>query len=1063
MYCIFDDSSLIQNVCGIFSVITRHDIKNRLVLKSRMKMFNRYRQITLIAVSVTIFMMCLTIAYWYKEENQASNKRLEVFNESSNQIQNTFYLRLLRYELVLRGVKGFYESSDFVTKAEYHDYISALRISETSPGFLAVGIAIHVPQEKWMRFIADMKRRGNADFKVRPAGERMSYAPLSLIEPYEGANLNAIGYDLLTNPIGKPAMEEARDLDATALTSRLTLVQDAGKDIPASVMYVPIYDTSKPLDTVEARRAAISGWVSGAFRINDFMAGMGSQIDSDLAVTIQQGKDVLFSRGTNYTDLYAERALYVGGKRWDIIIRSAPEFDARFPKSKLTVLVTGGFLVSLLFGGLIWLLGSGRARAMSLAEQMTQDLRQTQSELECTLNAIPDVLFDLDIEGRYHGFHTKFKSLLAKPAQELVGKKITEVLPSKAAEICMAALHEASIKGISFGQQIEIALGDELHWFELSVAKREDSPEENPHFVMISRDITDRKSASQQLSIAAIAFESQEGIFITDANHIILKVNHSYTLITGYSAEEVIGKSPNVLKSGRHDNHFYASMWDSINHSGSWIGEIWNRRKNGELFPCQLNITAVKDAKNAVTNYVATMIDISFSKAATDEIKMLAFYDPLTLLPNRRMLTERLTQALAASERSGRMGAILFLDIDHFKNINDTLGHDVGDVLLKEVAQRLTKCVRAGDTVARLGGDEYVVLLEGLHSEALIAASEVEACALKILHALSQIYHLGAHPYHSTVSIGAVLFDKNNSGIDELLKQADIAMYEAKNSGRNTVRFFDPGMQFAITARTELERELRAAVKRQEFKLFYQLQVDRNNQVIGAEVLIRWQHPQRGMIFPAEFISLSEETGLILEIGQLVLDVACAQLKAWEQDPKMNQLRLSVNVSAKQFHQPNFVQQVESMIAHHRIDPSLLNLELTESMLLGDTEGTIACMNLFKQLGINFELDDFGTGYSSLQYLKKLPLYQLKIDRSFVRDITKNTNDRALVVTIITLAHSLGLKVLAEGLETTEQLQFLKDNDCDHFQGYYFSQPLPIEEFEALLKNRYSILGKGST
>jgi diguanylate cyclase (GGDEF)-like protein len=499
-------------------------------------------------------------------------------------------------------------------------------------------------------------------------------------------------------------------------------------------------------------------------------------------------------------------------------------------------------------------------------------------------------------------------------------------------------------------------------------------------------------------------------------------------------------------------------MWDSINHNGSWIGEIWNRRKNGELFPCQLNITAVKDAENQVTNYVATMIDISFSKAASDEIKMLAFFDSLTHLPNRRMLTERLAKALVTCARNDLMGAVLFMDIDHFKNINDTLGHDVGDIFLQEVAQRLTHCMRAGDTVARLGGDEYVVLLEGLDSDGLTAASEVEACALKILHALSQIYHLGAHQLHSTVSIGATLFDKNNTSIDELLKQADIAMYEAKNSGRNSLRFFDPKMQFAITARTELERELRVAVKERQFKLYYQLQVDRKNQVLGAEVLIRWQHPQRGMISPADFIPLSEETGLILEIGQWVLDTACAQLKVWEQDPRKNHLKLSVNVSAKQFHQANFVQQVESTIARHRVNPSLLNLELTESMLLSDTESTITCMNQFKKLGVNFELDDFGTGYSSLQYLKKLPLYQLKIDQSFVRDITEDANDRALVATIIILAHSLGLKVIAEGVETAEQLQYLKDNDCDHYQGYYFNQPLPIEEFEALLNNRYSAI-----
>lgn len=1016
-------------------------------------MLKRYRQNTLIAAGVTVFMMGITAAYWYKEQEQASEIRRHVFQESADQIQHRLYLQLTRYELLLRGIKGFYESSDFVTKAEYHEYINALKVSGTSPGFQAIGVAIHVGHDQLPAFVREMQRRGYPDFKVHPPGERANYVLMSMIEPDHGVNLKALGYDLLSNPKAVAAIEEARDKDDVAMTSRLVLLQDEGRDIPAVVMYVPIYDTTRPLNTVEERRAATAGWVSGAFRINDFMDGLRTQIDKDLALTILEDNNVLYSQSASFTDLRAKRAIDIGGKRWDIHIHSIPAFEARFPKRNETALVYGGFLLSLLFGWLVWLLSSGRERAMSLADKMTQDLRKTKLELECTLNAIPDLLFDLDKEGRYLGFHTKFESLLVKPGQELIGKKVTDVLPAKAAAICMTALHEADINGISFGKQIQVPVGEVLHWFELSVAKREDGTQENPHFIMISRDITDRKSASQQLDIAAIAFESQEGMFITDANRIILKVNRAYTHITGFSSEEVIGKSPNILNSGRQDKHFYSSMWDSINHSGSWMGEVVNRRKNGELFPCQLNITAVKDAQGEVTNYVATMIDISFSKAASDEIKMLAFYDPLTRLPNRRMLNERLTQALAASMRNGQLGAILFLDIDHFKNINDTLGHDVGDVFLREVAQRLTRCMRAGDTVARLGGDEYVVLLEDLGSDALVAASEVEACGLKILDILSQIYLLNSHQYHSTASIGAVLFDKNNTSIDELLKQADIAMYEAKNAGRNTLRFFDPGMQLAITARTELERELRSAVKQQQFILLYQLQLDRNNKPLGAEVLIRWRHPERGMVSPAQFIPLAEETGLIMEIGEWVLDTACAQLKVWEQDPQRNRLKLSVNVSAKQFHQKNFVQQVQTIIERHRINPELLNLELTETMLLGDAEATINSMNQFRQLGVNFELDDFGTGYSSLQYLKKLPLYQLKIDQSFVRDITVDANDRALVATIITLAHSLGLKVIAEGVETEEQLQFLKDHHCDHYQGYYFSKPLSISAFEALLKN----------
>lgn len=1015
-------------------------------------MLTRYRQITLIAAAVTIFMMGLTAAYWYKENNQSNTKRHQVFNESANQVLNTINLRLSRFELMLRGVKGFYESSNFVSRSEYSDYINALQLSLTLPGFQAVAVALHVPHENKLQYINDMQRRGYIDFKVKPNSERPSYAPLSLIEPYTGSNLSALGYDIATNPKITQAIYQARDHDMVALSSKLTLIQDQGKDIPAVVMYVPIYDISMPLDTVEARRNAILGWVSGPFRISDFMASLYSQLDKDLAIEIREGDDTLFSNAGNYTDLYTMRSIDIGGKRWDIIVRTLPEFDARFSQSKLMPLVAGGVLLSMLFGWLIWLLGNGRERAEVLAKQMTQELRQTKSDLECTLNAIPDVLFELDIEGRYYGYHTKNESLLALPAQQFIGKKIDDVLPQPAAKICMAALHEASLSGMSSGQQIEIPVGNDMRWFELSIAKREDGALESPRFVMISRDITDRKTASQQLSIAAIAFESQEGMFVTDANNLILRVNRAYSAITGYTPESTIGKSPRILKSGRHDKHFYASMWDSINHHGSWTGEIWNRRKDGEVFPCQLNISAVRDAQGVVTNYVATMIDITLSKAASDEIKTLAFYDPLTHLPNRRLLIDRLTQALATTVRSGEKGALLFLDIDHFKNINDTLGHDVGDIFLQEVARRLSYCVRIGDTVARLGGDEYIVLLEGLDREPLIAAADVEACALKMLNALSQNYDLGDHQCRSSASMGAVLFDGNHVSIDELLKQADIAMYEAKNSGRNTLRFFDPKMQFAISARTELERELSIAVEQNQFELYYQLQVDSAHQALGAEILIRWQHPERGLISPANFIPLAEETGLILAIGQWVLDTTCKQLKAWEQDPQKNKLKLSVNVSAKQFHQLNFVQQIESTIARHQINPSLLNLELTESMLLDDSEATITSMNQLKKIGVRFELDDFGTGYSSLQYLKRLPLYQLKIDQSFVRDIHEDLNDRALVTTIITMSHSLGLKVIAEGVETADQLEFLKANNCDHYQGYYFSKPVPITEFEALLQ-----------
>lgn len=1021
-------------------------------------MLTRYRQITLFAILVTVLMLGLTSAYWYKEQKDSNEKRQQAFNDSADRIVSIINQRLTRFELILRGIKGLFEGSGFVDQHEYRSYINALDLQQTVTGIQGVAIAIYVPHDAKSRHIAEMHQRGVPEYDIKPSGTREEYVPISLIEPYSGSNLNAMGFDLNSNPLIKPSLSLSRDTGLMSLTKKVSLIQDAGKAIPASVMYVPIYDKAMPIGTVEERRKAILGWVSGPFRINDLIASLEKQLDKDIGIEIYEGDTMsdatrLFGNGVKYAGLQAIRTIHIGGRQWTLVMYALPAFDARFPENTQPQIVVGGVTLSLLFGWLIWLLGSGRARAVGLAHKMTQELRDAQTDLECTLNAMPDIMFELDLEGRYYHFHTSQASLLAAPAHQLLGMKISDVLPAEAASVCLSALQEANETGSSFGKQIEIPIGQELHWFELSVARKDNGAISSPRFVMISRDITERKHSGSQLRIAAIAFEAQEGMIVTDADSKILRVNQSFTKITGYSAEEVIGRLPNILNSGRQDQHFYASMWDSVNHNGSWSGEIWNKRKNGEIYPEHLTITAVKDVNGAVTNYVATMTDVTESKAALDEINMLAFYDPLTHLPNRRLLIDRLNQALVSSARSKQKGALLFLDLDHFKTLNDTLGHDTGDMLLQQVAERLISCVRDGDTIARLGGDEFVVLLEDLGDEALAAATRVETVAYKILQLLSQTYQLGSHQCHSTISIGATLFDEHHLEIDDLLKQADIAMYEAKSSGRNTLRFFDPKMQNAIASRVELEQQLRIAIELQQFKLHYQIQVDVTGQTLGAEALIRWEHPERGLISPAAFIPLAEETGLILPIGQWVLDAACAQLKQWEQNRHTRHLKLSVNVSARQFHQPNFVEHVQSTVSRFAIDPSLLNLELTESMLLDDIYSMIASMNQLKEIGIRFELDDFGTGYSSLQYLKQLPLYQLKIDQSFVRDIANDSSDRTLVSTIISMAHSLNLQVIAEGVETEEQLEFLKRTGCYHYQGYYFSKPLPIDQFEALLKD----------
>lgn len=568
------------------------------------------------------------------------------------------------------------------------------------------------------------------------------------------------------------------------------------------------------------------------------------------------------------------------------------------------------------------------------------------------------------------------------------------------------------------------------------------------------QDITLRKQAENNLLIAATAFESQEGMVVADVNSIILRVNQAFMNITGYSAEDAVGQTLRFLFTEEQDSASSAAIWESISNTNFWDGEILSRRKNGEIFPEHLTITSVKDVKGVVTNYVATISDITSSKAALEEIQRLAFHDSLTQLPNRRLLYDRLKQALSISARNGLFSGFLYLDLDHFKILNDTLGHDVGDLLLQQVAVRLTACVREGDTVARLGGDEFVVLLEGLSGNAVEVASQIQGVAEKILCSIDHPYQLNARTYHIRASIGATLFNNHDYSGDDILKQADIAMYQSKSDGRNAIRFFDPKMQDAITAKMDLENELHKAIEQQQFQLYYQIQINSIGQVLGAEALIRWMHPERGMILPLNFIPLAEGNGLIIPIGQWVLDTACAQLKKWQQDPLTQDLILAVNVSAKQFHRNDFVAQVLETIDRHEINPAHLKLELTESMLVDNITDIIRKMEVLSRMGVLFSLDDFGTGYSSLQYLKKLPLDQLKIDQSFVRDILTDASDRAIVRTIISMAHSLDIKVIAEGIEVIEQQQLLLNKGCANFQGYLFGKPVLIDEFEALLRKR---------
>lgn len=564
------------------------------------------------------------------------------------------------------------------------------------------------------------------------------------------------------------------------------------------------------------------------------------------------------------------------------------------------------------------------------------------------------------------------------------------------------------------------------------------------------QDVSVREEAALQLSIAAVAFETQEAILVTDKDANIIKVNHAFEMITGYSQEEVLGRNPRLLSSGRQDKTFYRIMWDAINKEGRWSGELWDRRKDGEIYPKWITITAVKN-RDQITNYVAVFMDITGRKKAEEEIYSLAFFDPLTHLPNRRLLMDRMHIALGQSDRSKHCGALMFLDLDHFKVLNDTKGHEFGDKMLIEVARRLGACVRDIDSVARFGGDEFVVLLEGLSVNENDAVVQAGLIAEKIRDSLAQTYQIADYAHESSSSIGVVLFSGAEVEADDLFKRADLAMYQAKEGGRNMVRFFEPTMQAVLEARTLMERALRQALPNDELELYFQVQTNQDNTLLGAEVLLRWRNPVLGMVPPAEFIPLAEQTKLILPIGQWVLEQACARLKLWEAHPVLCNMRLAVNISPVQFHRPDFIRQVKEIIVNSGANPQRLELELTENLVLEDVEEAILKMTELKAFGVRFSMDDFGTGYSSLQYIKRLPISQLKIDQSFVRDILTDSGDAMMVQTIVAMARNFGYEVIAEGVEEHAQLSPLIDIGCASFQGYLFGRPVALDDFEQLI------------
>ncbi|MFN3076411.1 MAG: EAL domain-containing protein [Alphaproteobacteria bacterium] len=686
---------------------------------------------------------------------------------------------------------------------------------------------------------------------------------------------------------------------------------------------------------------------------------------------------------------------------------------------------------------------------------------------DTVLNSTQASIIATDVDGVITLFNAGAEAMLGFSKEEMIGRQ-TPALFHDPGEVAQRAAQIGEETGTEIEPGFEVFVfaarqGEicEHEWTYirknghrlpvlLSVSALRDGRGGLTGFLGVARDISaDKKAEAEMLLAASVFHNTAEGILISDPDVRTIAVNPAFTEITGYTAEEAVGKTPRILKSDRQDKTFYRNMWESLLLKGRWQGEIWNRRKDGEAFLAWETISVVRDDKGQILRFVSVFNDITELHRKDEHIRHQAYHDALTGLPNRQLLLDRLGLAIERARREGGQLAVLFIDLDRFKIVNDSLGHDVGDMLLIQISAWLQQCVSRSDTIARLGGDEFIVVLSDFAS-----SGEVAEVAERIVAQLSQPMHLKGHEVRVGASIGIAMFPQDGNDVVALMQNADVAMYRSKSAGRDTFHFFDNSMNSRAIDRLQMEADLRHAVENGELELYYQpkINIDQGH-LDGAEALLRWNHPKRGFVSPDRFIPLAEETGLILSIGNWVISEACRQIRSWR-NAGLTPPRIAVNLSARQFQDPSLPDRLRDSLSRAGLEASALEVELTESAVMRDPQKAVAMMECLNQMGVRISVDDFGTGYSSLAYLRRFPIGVMKIDRSFVTDFANNPEDAAIVRMIIALGRTLDLEIVAEGVETEAQLAFLKECGCTTAQGYFHSRPLSAQAFIAWAKAR---------
>lgn len=933
----------------------------------------------LLAGLVLLAALSVTWALYEAARSETVETHRTEFQSRARDLAQRLEQRMGTYEQVLRGAQGLYFASQQVSRWEFADYIRSLRLEENYPGVLGIGVADLVPATMLLAHEKQIQTEGFPDYHVWPVGDRPVFSAITRIEPFDGMNRQALGFDMLSSPERRAAMEQARDTGRAALSGKVTLVQEtAGSREPGMLMYLPLYRQWMATSTLEQRRDAFVGWVYSPFRMNDLMAGMGAANPGDYTIKLFDGESVapankLFDSEANAAPrqplMRSVEMLNIAGHTWTLEVDSRPQFEAEVTSGKPVYTLTAGIALSFLLSLLIFLLASGRVRAVALANSMTVELRRARDELEARV---------------------KERTGDLQSSNELLSRQISE-------------------RG------------------------------------KIERDLR----ASRE-RLASVFDAVKDGLVVQSRNGSFVELNRA--------AENILGLTSGHVPNGRSLADFVKTVhedgteFDPALHPARVSVESQKPqrdvvmgliRADGTQRWVSINTELLFDPRGEVDLVVSNFSDITDKKASEELIWHQANYDALTGLPNRRLFQEHLETEMKKSERSNLPLALMFLDLDHFKDVNDTLGHDIGDVLLKEAAHRLRSCVRASDTVARLGGDEFTIILSELDS-----LSSIAIVAQNILQRMSEPFQLGIDSAYVGASIGITLFPQDARDVEALLKNADQAMYSAKNQGRNRYRYFTESMQQATATRMWMANELRTALARGQFQLFLQPIVDlATGKISKAEALIRWRHPNRGYIDPSVFIPIAEETGVIVEIGDWVFQEVAKQLQRWRQQHK-EALQISINRSPVQFRtRSGSGSSWAEFLRRIGLPGSAIAVEITEGLLLEPNAMVVDQLAELRDAGVQVSLDDFGTGYSALSYLKKFDIDNLKIDQSFIRNLHAESEDMALCKAIIVMAHELNIKVIAEGVETEEQRELLANVGCDFAQGYLFSRPVPAGDF----------------